>query len=74
LKFTAAPSFSVCAPISVASMSITIRSGRTPNSHARSRARARAVRTASSNPGSFAIRSTSRNAVESDATGPNNGC
>jgi hypothetical protein len=34
----------------------------------------RAVRIASSSPGSFAIRSTSRNAVESDATDPNNGC
>ena len=38
LKFTAVPSFSLCAPISVASMSITIRCGRMPSPQARSRA------------------------------------
>lgn len=32
-----------------------------------------AARKASSSPGSLAIRSTRRNAVDSDATGPNNG-
>src|SRR5215216_3892566 len=54
-------------------MSITIRSGRAPNSHARARARARAARNASNSSGSLASRSISRNAVVSDATGPNNG-
>jgi hypothetical protein len=74
LKLTAAPSFSVCAPISVASTSITIRSGRAPSAQARSRARARAARSESSASGSQASRSISRNAVESEATGPNSGC
>ena len=70
---TAAPSFSVCALTSVASISITIRSGRTPRLQARSLAAARPVRNASSSAGSPAIRSISLNAVESEATGPNNG-
>ena len=58
----------------VASTSITIRCGRAPKAQARSRACARAARSASSASGSLASRSMSRNAVESDATGPNSAC
>jgi hypothetical protein len=68
----AAFSFSECAQISVASRSIVSRCGAPCCFQNRSRARACAARNASSRPGSDAIRSTIRNAVESDATGPNN--
>ena len=63
-----------CAVISVASTSIVNRSGAPCSSQNRSRARACAARSASSSPGSTAIRSITRNAVESDATGPNSAC
>ena len=65
------PSFSECAVISVASMSIVKDSGAPCNSQNRPRARACAERNASNSPGSDATRSTTRNAVESDATAPN---
>jgi hypothetical protein len=68
----AALSLSECAVISVASISIVNRPGAPCNSQHRSRARACAARSASNSPGSDATRSTTRNAVESDATGPNN--
>ena len=64
---------SACALTSVASISITIRSGRPPRTDVRSRAAACAARIASSSDGSPVILSISRNAVESDAIGPNNG-
>jgi len=58
--------------ISVASTSIVNRTGTPRRSQNRSRALACAERTASNSPGVDAIRSTTRNAVESDATGPSN--
>ena len=73
LKFPAAFSFSECAVISVASTSIVNRPGapRQLPELSRSRACACAERSPSSIPGVDAIRSTIRNAVESDATDPN---
>ena len=73
LVVPAACPFSECAVISVASMSIVKDSGAPCSSQNRALARACAPRTASNNPGVEAIRSTIRNAVESDATDPNNG-
>lgn len=71
LEFPAARSFSEWAVINVASTSIVNRSGTPCSSQNHSRARACSERNASSSPGSEAIRSMTRNAVESDATGPN---
>jgi hypothetical protein len=73
LNVPAAPSFSECAPINVASMSMTICSGAAPAFHAISRARARAVRSAPSRPGSAAIASITRKAVAFEAPDPNSG-
>ena len=56
--------------INVASTSIVNRPGAPASSQNRPRAVACAERSASSIPGSVAIRSTIRNAVESDATAP----
>jgi hypothetical protein len=58
--------------MSVASTSIVNRSGTPRRSQNRSRALACAARTASNRPGVEATRSTTRNAVDPDATGPSN--
>jgi hypothetical protein len=57
--------------ISVASRSIVNRGGAPASSQTRARARACALRSASSRPGVQAIRSITRNAVDVDATAPN---
>jgi len=59
--------------ISVASRSIVSSVGAPASFHAPERARACAARKRSSPPGSLATASTSRNAVDAEATGPNSG-
>jgi len=59
--------------INVASRSIVSSIGAPISSHARERARACAARKRSRPSGSLAIASTSRNAVEDEATCPNSG-